>query len=115
MTITRLHTNQRSSKIVIHNQTIYLTGQVAKDRNSDITTQTEQVIEKIEALLEEAGSNKNKMLSVQIWLSNIAHFSAMNLVWNQWIDEGNQPARATIEARLAAPELLVEMSVIAAQ
>ena len=115
MTITRPHTNQRSSKIVIHNQTIYLTGQVAKDRNSDITTQTEQVIEKIEALLEEAGSNKNKMLSVQIWLSNIAHFSAMNLVWNQWIDEGNQPARATIEARLAAPELLVEMSVIAAQ
>ncbi|MFT5550539.1 MAG: enamine deaminase RidA (YjgF/YER057c/UK114 family) [Candidatus Azotimanducaceae bacterium] len=115
MTITRLHTNERSSKIVIHNQTIYLTGQVAKDRNSDITTQTEQVIEKIEALLEEAGSNKNKMLSVQIWLSNIAHFSAMNLVWNQWIDEGNQPARATIEARLAAPELLVEMSVIAAQ
>jgi enamine deaminase RidA (YjgF/YER057c/UK114 family) len=115
MTITRLHTNQRSSKIVIHNQTIYLTGQVAKDRNSDITTQTEQVIEKVEALLEEAGSNKNKMLSVQIWLSNIAHFSAMNLVWNQWIDEGNQPARATIEARLAAPELLVEMSVIAAQ
>jgi enamine deaminase RidA (YjgF/YER057c/UK114 family) len=115
MTITRLHTNQRSSKIVIHNQTIYLTGQVAKDRNSDITTQTEQVIEKIEALLEEAGSNKNKMLSVQIWLSNIAHFAAMNLVWNQWIDEGNQPARATIEARLAAPELLVEMSVIAAQ
>ena len=115
MTITRLHTNERSSKIVIHNQTIYLTGQVAKDRNSDITTQTEQVIEKIEALLEEAGSNKNKMLSVQIWLSNIAHFSAMNLVWNQWIDEGNQPARATVEARLAAPELLVEMSVIAAQ
>jgi enamine deaminase RidA (YjgF/YER057c/UK114 family) len=115
MTITRLHTNERSSKIVIHNQTIYLTGQVAKDRNSDITTQTEQVIEKIEALLVEAGSNKNKMLSVQIWLSNIAHFSAMNLVWNQWIDEGNQPARATIEARLAAPELLVEMSVIAAQ
>ena len=115
MTITRLHTNERSSKIVIHNQTIYLTGQVAKDRNSDITTQTEQVIEKIEALFEEAGSNKNKMLSVQIWLSNIAHFSAMNLVWNQWIDEGNQPARATIEARLAAPELLVEMSVIAAQ
>ncbi len=115
MTITRLHTNERSSKIVIHNQTIYLTGQVAKDRNSDITTQTEQVIEKIEALLGEAGSNKNKMLSVQIWLSNIAHFSAMNLVWNQWIDEGNQPARATIEARLAAPELLVEMSVIAAQ
>ncbi|MFT4607681.1 MAG: enamine deaminase RidA (YjgF/YER057c/UK114 family) [Urechidicola sp.] len=115
MTITRIHTNQRSSKIVIHNQTIYLTGQVAKDRNSDITTQTEQVIEKVEALLEEAGSNKNKMLSVQIWLSNIAHFAAMNLVWNQWIDEGNQPARATIEARLAAPELLVEMSVIAAQ
>ena len=114
MTITRLHTNERSSKIVIHNQTIYLTGQVAKDRNSDITTQTEQVIEKIEALLEEAGSNKNKMLSVQIWLSNIAHFSAMNLVWNQWIDEGNQPARATIEARLASPELLVEVGIIAA-
>jgi enamine deaminase RidA (YjgF/YER057c/UK114 family) len=115
MTIIRHHTNERSSKIVIHNKTIYLTGQVAKDRDSDITTQTQQVLDKIEALLEEVGSNKNRILSAQVWLSNIAHFAAMNLVWNKWIDEGNQPARATIEARLAAPELLVEISVIAAE
>lgn len=115
MTIVRHQTNNRMSKIVIHNQTIYLSGQVAQDRDSDISTQTQQVLDKIEALLEEAGSNKNKILSAQIWLSNIANFAPMNLVWDQWIDEGNQPARATIEARLASPELLVEIGIIAAQ
>jgi len=115
MTITRHQTNSRMSKIVIHNETIYLSGQVAKDRDSDIATQTQQVLDKIEALLIEAGSNKNKILSAQIWLSNIANFSAMNEVWDQWIDQGNQPARATIEARLASSELLVEVGIIAAQ
>jgi enamine deaminase RidA (YjgF/YER057c/UK114 family) len=115
MTITRHQTNSRMSKIVIHNETIYLSGQVAQDRDSDIATQTQQVLDKIEALLVEAGSNKNKILSAQIWLSNIANFAAMNEVWDQWIDEGNQPARATIEARLASPELLVEIGIIAAQ
>jgi|TARA_B110000967_G_C18850749_1_gene544481 enamine deaminase RidA (YjgF/YER057c/UK114 family) len=114
MTITRHQTNSRMSKIVIHNETIYLSGQVAKDRDADIATQTQQVLDKIEALLIEAGSNKNKILSAQIWLSNIANFGAMNVVWDQWIDEGNQPARATIEARLASPELLVEVGIIAA-
>lgn len=114
MTITRHQTNSRMSKIVIHNETIYLSGQVAKDRDADIATQTQQVLDKIEALLIEAGSNKNKILSAQIWLSNIANFSAMNVVWDQWIDEDNQPARATIEARLASPELLVEVGIIAA-
>jgi enamine deaminase RidA (YjgF/YER057c/UK114 family) len=73
------------------------------------------VLDKIEGLLKEAGSNKNNILSAQIWLSNIANFSAMNQVWDKWIDEGNQPARATIEARLASPELLVEIGIIAAQ
>ena len=115
MTITRHQTNSRMSKIVIHNETIYLSGQVAQERDSDITTQTQQVFDKIEALLIEAGSNKNKILSAQIWLSNIANFAAMNEVWDKWIDEGNQPARATIEARLASPELLVEIGIIAAQ
>jgi enamine deaminase RidA (YjgF/YER057c/UK114 family) len=115
MTIIRHHTNSRMSKIVIHNETIYLSGQVAQDRDSDIATQTQQVLDKIEALLKEAGSNKNNILSAQIWLSNIANFSAMNQVWDKWIDEGNQPARATIEARLASPELLVEIGIIAAQ
>ena len=115
MTIVRHHSNERSSKIVVHNKTIYLTGQVAQDRDSDITTQTQQVLDKIDALLEEVGSDKTKVLSVQVWLSNIAHFAAMNLVWNKWTVEGHSPARATIEARLAAPELLVEMSVIAAE
>ena len=114
MTITRHQTNSRMSKIVIHNETIYLSGQVTKDRDADIATQTQQVLDKIEALLIEAGSNKNKILSAQIWLSNIANFGAMNVVWDQWIDEGNQPARATIEARLASPELLVEVGIIAA-
>ncbi|MFT5656978.1 MAG: enamine deaminase RidA (YjgF/YER057c/UK114 family) [Gammaproteobacteria bacterium] len=115
MSITRHHSNARMSKIVIHNQTIYLSGQVARDRNADITIQTQQVLENIEALLVEAGSDKNKILSAQIWLSNIGHFAEMNAVWDAWIDAGNQPARATIEARLASPDLLVEIGIIAAQ
>jgi enamine deaminase RidA (YjgF/YER057c/UK114 family) len=115
MSITRHHGNQRMSQIVIHGDTIYLAGQVAADPGADITVQTQQVLHKIETLLEEAGSDKSKMLSAQIWLSNIAHFAQMNAVWDAWVAEGHAPARACIEARLASPDLLVEVGIIAAR
>lgn len=115
MSITRKHTNQRMSQMVIHGDTIYLAGQVAKDASADITVQTQQVLDKVDALLAEAGSDKTKILSAQIWISSIGHFSAMNEVWDAWVAEGNAPARACIEARLASPDLLVEVGIVAAK
>jgi enamine deaminase RidA (YjgF/YER057c/UK114 family) len=115
MSITRHHGNQRMSQIVIHGDTIYLAGQVAADASADITVQTQQVLQKVDDLLAEAGSDNSKVLSAQIWIASMGHFAAMNAVWDAWIPEGNAPARACIEARLASPDLLVEVGVIAAR
>ena len=114
MSITRHHTNQRMSQIVIHGDTVYLAGQVANDSNADITLQTQQVLQKIDALLAEAGSDKSKILTAQIWLTSMGHFAQMNEVWDAWVPEGHAPGRACIEARLASPDLLVEIGIIAA-
>jgi enamine deaminase RidA (YjgF/YER057c/UK114 family) len=114
MSITRHHSNQRMSQIVIHGDTIYLAGQVANDAGADITVQTQQVLQKVDAMLAEADSDKTKILSAQIWISNIGHFAQMNEVWDAWVPEGHAPARACIEARLASPDLLVEVGIIAA-
>jgi enamine deaminase RidA (YjgF/YER057c/UK114 family) len=113
MSITRNHSNVRMSQSVIHGDTIYLAGQVASDSNANISVQTEQVLDKIDQLLAEAGSNKSRLLSAQIWLANIGHFAEMNQVWDAWVAEGDAPARACIEARLASPDLLVEIGIIA--
>jgi enamine deaminase RidA (YjgF/YER057c/UK114 family) len=115
MSITRHHTNQRMSQIVIHGDTVYLAGQVANDSNADITVQTQQVLQKIDALLAEAGSDNSKILSAQIWLTSMGHFAQMNEVWDAWVPEGHAPGRACIEARLASPDLLVEIGIIAAR
>jgi len=115
MSITRHHGNQRMSQIVIHGDTIYLAGQVAADAGADITVQTQQVLQKVEALLAEAGSDNSKILTAQIWIASMGHFAAMNAVWDAWVPEGHAPARACIEARLARPELLVEVGIIAAR
>jgi len=114
MSITRHHTNQRMSQIVIHGDTVYLAGQVAADASADITIQTQQVLQKIDTLLAEAGSDKSKILSAQIWIASMGHFAQMNEVWDAWIADGHAPARACIEARLASPDLLVEVGIIAA-
>ena len=113
MSITRHHTNQRMSQIVVHGDTVYLAGQVAADAGADITVQTQQVLEKIDTLLAEAGSDKSKILSAQIWIASMGHFAQMNEVWDAWVPSGHAPARACIEARLASPDLLVEVGVIA--
>jgi enamine deaminase RidA (YjgF/YER057c/UK114 family) len=115
MSITRHHGNQRMSQIVIHGDTIYLAGQVAADASADITVQTQQVLQKVDALLAEAGSNNSKILSAHIWITSMGHFAAMNAVWDAWVPEGHAPARACTEARLASPDLLVEVGVIAAR
>lgn len=115
MSITRHHTNQRMSQIVIHGDTVYLAGQVAADAGADITVQTQQVLQKVEDLLGEAGSDKSKILSAQIWITSMGHFAQMNAVWDAWVPEGHAPARACIEARLASPDLLVEVGIVAAR
>ncbi len=115
MSITRHHTGTRMSQIVIHGDTVYLAGQVADDPGADIAVQTQQVLQKIDNLLAEAGSDKSKILTAQVWLSSIGHFAQMNEIWDAWVPEGDAPARACIEARLASPDLLVEIGIIAAR
>jgi len=115
MSITRHHSNQRMSQIVIHGDTVYLAGQVANDAGAGIKLQTQQVLQKIDDLLAEAGSDKTKILSAQVWLASMGHFAQMNAVWDAWVAEGHAPARACIEARLATPDLLVEIGIVAAR
>ena len=115
MSIERLETGQRMSRIVKHNGTIYLCGQVAADANKDITEQTQTMLDKVEVLLEQAGSDKEHMLSATLYIRDMKDFAAMNTVWDAWVPHGHAPARACVEARMARPELLVEISVVAAE
>ncbi len=115
MSIQRFHSGPRMSQMVIHKDTVYLAGQVADDPTSDVETQTRQILGQIDALLAEGGTDKSKLLSATIYLTDIATFGAMNKAWEAWVDPANTPARATVEAKLAAPEYLVEIQVIAAK
>ncbi|UWQ94005.1 RidA family protein [Rhodobacteraceae bacterium M385] len=110
--IERIEPSVRSSKIVKHNGVAYLTGQVGE--GADITEQTQECLRRVDALLAQAGSSREHMLQVTIWLADMADFAAMNEVWNAWVPEGHAPARACGEARLARDVLKVEMIVTAA-
>ncbi|MEH6625249.1 MAG: RidA family protein [Motiliproteus sp.] len=114
MAIDRIDSGSRMSRVVIHNHTAYLCGQVAKDESADISAQTITVLEKVEELLAQIGSNKSKILSVTIYVADMVDFAAMNAVWDAWVEPGQAPARACVEAKMARPELRVEMSVVAA-
>jgi len=113
--IERIETAARMSRIVKHNGTIYLCGQVCKDANQGITEQTSSMLEKVEELLDKAGSDKKHILSATIYIKDMQYFSAMNEVWDAWVEEGHAPARACVEAKMARDVLLVEISVIAAE
>ena len=115
MEIERIDSGARMSRIVIHNRTVYLCGQVAQDPTSDVTGQTAQALAKVDGLLAQAGTDKSKLLSVTVYLADIGDFDAMNQAWDAWVPSGAAPARATVEAKLASPDLRVEVSVIAAQ
>jgi len=114
MTITRMETVKRMSRIVIHNDTIYLCGQVAEDASKGIKEQTETMLAKVDTLLEQAGSDREHMLSATLYIKSMELFTDMNEVWDSWLPEGYAPARACVEASMAREELLVEISVIAA-
>lgn len=110
--IERIETGQRMSKIVKHNGVAYLCGQVGAGET--VTEQTRDCLGRVEALLAQAGSSRDRMLQVVIWLADMADFAEMNAVWDAWVPEGHAPARACGEARLARPELKVEIIVTAA-
>ena len=116
MTIERKQTAARMSQIVIHGDTVYLAGQVAKNApGATVKEQTEDILANVEKLLADAGTDKTKLLSANIWLSNIQDFAEMNSVWDAWVPEGHAPCRACVEARLASPKFTVEMMIVAAK
>lgn len=115
MKITRIGAGARMSQAVIHGDTVYLAGQVADNPVPSVAKQTKQVLRNIDKLLKQAGTSKAKILKANIWLSDIRTFDEMNAVWDAWVSKGNAPARATVEARLAGPEYLVEIMVTAAK
>jgi enamine deaminase RidA (YjgF/YER057c/UK114 family) len=114
MTIQRFKTTTRMSQMVIHKDTIYLAGQVG-DPTGDIAEQTHSMLAKVDELLTEAGSDKNKILQATIWLASMGDFVKMNEVWDSWVPEGHAPGRACGEAKLATPEYKVEVIIIAAK
>ncbi len=115
MTINRIGTERRRmSKIVIHNDTIYLCGQVAKDSDAGIKEQTSSMLDKVDDLLQQAGSDREHILSATIYVKDMKYFAEMNAVWDAWVIEGYSPSRACVSASMARPELLVEISVVAA-
>jgi enamine deaminase RidA (YjgF/YER057c/UK114 family) len=115
MTIKRLHVGKRLSEVAIHNGTVYLAGQLAEDTTQNIEGQTREALGHIDRLLAEAGSDKAHILFCQIYLADVKDFDGMNAVWDDWVAAGNAPPRATVEAKLARPEILIEIIVVAAQ
>ncbi len=103
------------SQAVVYGDTVYLAGQVADDPSADVAGQTQQILAKIDSLLAEAGTDKTRILSANIWLADISTFGEMNQVWDAWVPQGHAPARATVESKLAAPQYRVEIGVVAAR
>jgi enamine deaminase RidA (YjgF/YER057c/UK114 family) len=115
MSIKRIGAGARMSKAVVHNGVIYTAGQVANaTKGGSVADQTREILDLIDTILQEAGSEKNKILSATIYLADIASFAEMNTVWDVWVDKSAPPARATVEAKLVAPAYKIEIAVIAA-
>ncbi len=114
MTIRRLQEEARLSGAVVHGGLVYLAGQVADDTSLDIEGQTADILAQIDALLAEAGSHKSRLISAQIFITDMANIGAMNRAWDAWLDPTAKPARATVQTPLANPAWLVEITGIAA-
>ncbi|HTH58553.1 MAG TPA: RidA family protein [Paraburkholderia sp.] len=114
-TITRHGTNARLSRIVVHERTAYLAGLTATERSGDAQAQAAEIFGKVDELLASIGTDKTRILSTQIWVADMERdFAAMNRAWEAWMPQGHAPARATCEAKLASPEIRVEVIVTAA-
>jgi enamine deaminase RidA (YjgF/YER057c/UK114 family) len=105
----------RMSRAVVHGDRVFLAGLTASDTSQDIKGQTRQILDKIDAYLAQAGTDKSKLLSANLWIKDMAQFADMNSVWNSWVDPENPPARACVKAEMARPEVLVEIMVTAAK
>lgn len=115
MSIRRIGAGPRMSKAVVRGNAIYTAGQVAeKTKGGPVADQTREILAMIDEILAEAESHKSKILSATIYLSDISTFAEMNSAWDAWVDKANPPARATVEAKLVAPDYKVEIAVIAA-
>jgi enamine deaminase RidA (YjgF/YER057c/UK114 family) len=116
MSIQRHEVGARMSKAVVHGDTVYLAGIVADAaKGKSVTEQTKDILAQIDGLLAKAGTDKSKLLTTNIWITDMANFAEMNAVWDTWVSAGNTPARATVEAKLAAPDYKVEIMVTAAR
>ncbi len=114
MKIERHDVAARMSKAVVHGDTVYLAGIVAENPKGKSTgDQTKSILSQIDAFLAKAGADKSKLLSANIWITDMANFAEMNAAWDAWVSPGNTPARATVEARLASPDYKVEIMVVA--
>src|SRR5215831_13331569 len=109
MSIERFETGPRMSQVVVHGNTVYLAGVVASNaKGESVTKQTQDILSIIDGHLAKAGTDKSKLLSATIYITDMATFAEMNAVWDGWVSPGNTPARATVEAKLAAPAYNVE-------
>jgi enamine deaminase RidA (YjgF/YER057c/UK114 family) len=116
MDIKRIGAGPRMSQAVVHGDTVYLAGTVAdKAAGKSVGEQAREILEIIDGVLAKAGTDKTKLLSATIWLTDIKTFAEMNAVWDAWVSPGHTPARATVEAKLAAPQFHIEIAVIAAR
>lgn len=115
MSIQRLKVGTRLCQAVVHGDTVYLAGIVADHPVPDAAAQTGQILDQIDKLLAEAGTDKSKLLTATIWLSDVRYYDEMNSVWDKWVVPGNPPARACVESKLAAPKYMVEIRVVAAK
>jgi enamine deaminase RidA (YjgF/YER057c/UK114 family) len=116
LTIQRIKTGARLSKAVVHGETVYLAGLTADtSAGQGVAAQTQEILAAIDALLNEAGTDKSKLLQATIWLQDIRTVDEMNKVWDAWVPQGCAPARACIEARLQSPAKMVEIRVTAAK
>ena len=115
MSITRIDPGRRFAEAVVHGDTVYLAGHVGSDPGAGVYEQTRDILAQIDAHLAAAGTDRSKLLMVNVWLPDIATFGEMNRAWDEWLDRENMPARATVEARLASPDYKVEIAAIAAR
>jgi enamine deaminase RidA (YjgF/YER057c/UK114 family) len=113
--IERIGVGPRMSEAVVVGNLVFLSGEVAEDTTQDAAGQTRQILAQIDETLKKAGTDKTKILKANIWLADMADFAKMNEVWDAWVPQGHTPARATVEAKLAAPEYKVEIMVVAAR
>ena len=116
MKVARHEVGPRMSQIVIHGDTVYLAGIVARENSGkSVSEQTKEILATIDRYLAQAGTDKSKLLSANIWLTDMATFNEMNAVWDAWVAPGNTPARATVEAKLVAPGYKIEIMATAAR